>query len=414
MFIGVTPATTDIEQAPNGGKKLANASSAHAHASSSKLKPSLKKIQHSASFIKYTQGRAAERRGQKQRLAGLLIALVSVTTISFDGSMVSTALTNGASPAAVMTYQGLFGTGGMCIMLLVLRKVFDENARKQPGLQLPKMPTTLTGWGHVLLVAAFTAFVNVCYAMGFFFTQVANVLAFAILAPVWASLLAKPVLGATLRYRTMAAIVGALGGGLVLCWGAGLRFDGPPPEGAEVYGLLFALGTGLGNACMFTAVDSAARHAPEVDMLLGTALGFVLQTCLGIALDSTVLGGPAYELSLWGMRGLALHILVVDGVALSFALSASNIAAQLATPAEVSITYQFEGLFGATFSYFILGETVSLLTGLGGATIFSVVITHELVVYREQRVALPKLEQPDANTMQLVRRHSGLPPGVAN
>ncbi|KAJ1634649.1 hypothetical protein T492DRAFT_971527 [Pavlovales sp. CCMP2436] len=114
---------------------------------------------------------------------------------------------------------------------------------------------------------------------------------------------------------------------------------------------------------------------------------------------------------MFGHSSNVLLIMLTDGLALSFAISLSAIAAELASPAEVTIIYQLEGPFGATISILILGERLSMLTGVGGGVIFLVVGSLELYLYLETRKALPQFEQLPAKMVAVLRKHVTASPG---
>lgn len=123
------------------------------------------------SFVTETERRARVRAAARQRWIGLTLAFVAVTLLSFCGVLPVLAFNVGASPAAVVAYQGFFATATMPLFVLL--------ARRTGGVQ-----PTRSGWLHIVLVGFFVAATQLCYNLGFFFTEVANVVAFAILAPV--------------------------------------------------------------------------------------------------------------------------------------------------------------------------------------------------------------------------------------
>lgn len=130
------------------------------------------------SFVKETERRAVVRAAARTRWIGLTLAFVAVSLLSFCGILPVLAYNVGASPAAVLAYQGFFATATMPPFILIARKLGGA-----PGIPLPARPTR-SGWLHIFLVGVFVAGTQLCYNLGFFFTEVANVLAFAILAPV--------------------------------------------------------------------------------------------------------------------------------------------------------------------------------------------------------------------------------------
>lgn len=156
-----------------------------------------------------------------------------------------------------------------------------------------------------------------------------------LLAQVWAAIMARPVLGERIARRTIVCVIFAISGGLVLCYGNGLRIDGTGSlDTRAAIGIAFAFGTGLGNACMFTAVSSAVLRAPETEIMLGTTLGFVIQSIAGILLEP-VLGGPTFELPLWELSSAALGFIALSGVLVALGIAMSLVACEVVTPAEV-------------------------------------------------------------------------------
>jgi hypothetical protein len=154
---------------------------------------------------------------------------------------------------------------------------------------------------------------------------------------VWASLLAWPVLGERIAKRTIVCVVLAIRGGLMLCYGSGLRFDGSGTVDArQTTGLILAVGTGLFNALTFTAISSAVVRAPEADMLVGNAHGFALQAICGILLEPAV-GGAAFALPLWEPSNVALGWMIGAGLTVATALSLFAVACEMVTPSEVRV-----------------------------------------------------------------------------
>lgn len=147
--------------------------------------------------------------------------------------------------------------------------------------------------------------------------------------------MARPVLGERIARRTFVCVIFAISGGLVLCYGNGLRVDGTGTLDARAAtGIAFAFGTGLGNACMFTTVSSAVLRAPESEMMIGTTFGFAIQSIAGILLEP-ILGGPTFALPLWELSSAALGLIAVSGVLVALGIGMSLVACEVVTPAEV-------------------------------------------------------------------------------
>jgi drug/metabolite transporter (DMT)-like permease len=133
------------------------------------------------------------------------------------------------------------------------------------------------GWQYIAVAAVVNAFMTMCYLLGFFFefTTSSNVLAVAILAPVWAALMSVPALGIRVPRRTVIACIFALAGSVAIGLGFGLgsSTDATQTETYRAIGLSFAVCTGLLAAAQLTMIQSAAMRAPETNMLLAHGFG---------------------------------------------------------------------------------------------------------------------------------------------
>jgi hypothetical protein len=129
-------------------------------------------------FVFEAHRRTLVRIAQHKRAVGLAIALAAACIMSFIGVFSVFAYREGASPAAVVMYPGLVGFVATAVIIPISRKALGAT-----GVPLPSLPTR-SGWLHIALVALFSCAASLCFQLGFFFTEVANVLAFAILAPV--------------------------------------------------------------------------------------------------------------------------------------------------------------------------------------------------------------------------------------
>mmetsp|Transcript_31026 Transcript_31026/g.71245 ORF Transcript_31026/g.71245 Transcript_31026/m.71245 type:complete len:257 (-) Transcript_31026:246-1016(-) len=252
-----------------------------------------------------------------------------------------------------------------------------------------------------------------CYALGFFFTTSANVLAFASLAPVWAALMSWPALKTIPPRRTLVACVFALAGSVVIGLGFGLGgpTDASQTETYRTYralGLSFAVCTGISAAAGLTLIQKASIRAPETNMLIAHGLGSALAGAAGFALLTSPifhpLGTPLYP-------GLAATgYLVACGVVCSaLGISALTLACRFIPATEVSLLLQIEGILGPLSTFLALGEVPSVYTLGGGALVIFVVAVHEALAFLEEMRAsrLPLQENSAA-----VRDSLGELPGL--
>lgn len=370
-------------------------------------------IKNGVGFVSVVSARAETRRAQRARTVGLALALMAVAIISLSGPTTNLAFRNGATTASVLVFAGIFGIATMIFarpLLGLLRKKLlagDE----EPNLVVNRLSfaqwlrsglPSRAGLQHVLLAGFFAGTNGICFTFGFNLTSVANVLAFATLAPVWTALLSWLVLKTRLRRRTVVAMVGAVIGGLIICYGKGLSFDGSASiDRREGYGLAFGVCTGLTLAGLFTTIGSAARNTPDTEMLNGNVLGFVLQCVVGMIIDAATraTGEPS---ALWNPSPRAFAWLAANAVLVAVAYNLSALAGGIISPSEVSLAFQFELVLGTLYTFFFIGQMPSTFTCIGGGLILALVITHEFLTYLEHRRQLPDLGRLSGSTLDLI------------
>lgn len=318
------------------------------------------------------EGKAAASHGRPPLAAGgILLALFGAIAVSSDGVLVKLAAQDGASVPMIMVFKSATAAATLAALQLTV----------EPALALARGQTyahpriTRSSVKYIAMCGVFSAIVFAGFTLAFFLTTSANVLAFTALAPIWTSLLTKPVLGEPLLWRTIWANVGALVGTAIVVAGvatSGERSD--RPIFFDVVGILIAITTGLSSACYFVTIRLAGARAPGTPMVWASVLGMVLASVLGLLLIPAL--HPAGQ-PLLPPRSSITWLALNGCCCVALALYCITLAVRLTPPAEVSLIMQLEGLLGPVSTYLIIDEVPSLFTVAGGCVVLAMVIGHE-------------------------------------
>ena len=211
----------------------------------------------------------------------------------------------------------------------------------------------------VLLLASGTT--NACFNWAVTVGDVVRVVLLFYLMPLWAVLLARPLLGERISGRAALRVALALAGALVVLWPASNRFDSPIglPDGlALVGGFSFAL-----NNVMLRREAGSSESARAMAMFAGGAL-----VSLVLALWLSAAGGvPSVPTPAFGWVSVVVGLsawYLASNLALQY--GAARLAAH--TTAVVMIT---EVLFASASAVALGAGTLELRTALGGLLIIS-------------------------------------------
>jgi drug/metabolite transporter (DMT)-like permease len=340
-----------------------------------------------------------ERFAPKSHAAGVLSGFLAALSVGCDGLFVKLASRDGASLPFTMAFKA--GTG-VCFLLVIMLIQRALSPSAPPHIKAGSGPRS--GWpstaavAHISFGALSSGIMSSGFTLAFYYATSANVLAFTALSPIWTALLARPVLGITLPWRTVWANLGALVGVAVVVVGVALEAEGDAPRSARdtALGTGFAIVTSITAALYFTTIRSAQMRAPDAEMLYASLFGMALSTAIGLALIPAL--HPADEPLM--PAGLAPLWLTLGGLfVVALALVFITVGVRLASPAEISLLLQLEGLLGPISVYIFLREVPSPWALGGGAIVLLMVGTHEALALREASRA----HRPDGSTAGIGR-----------
>lgn len=304
---------------------------------------------------------------------GILLAFFGAIAVSSDGVLVKLAAQDGASLPMIMVFKSCMAA----VTLSALQLSVEPLLARMRGQRHECPRLTLRGLQFIIAGGCFSAAVFAGFTLAFFLTTSANVLAFTALAPIWTSLLTKPVLGEPLLWRTVWANLGALVGTAVVVTGVAILGEDDSAQRPIIYdvvGILVAIATGLSQASMFTTIRLSGSRAPGTPMVWASVLGMVIATLIGFALVPAL--HPVGEPLLPPTR--AIRWLALNGCCcVALALYCVTLAVRLTPPAEVSLIMQLEGLLGPVSTFLVLNEVPSVFTLAGGGFVLACVIMHE-------------------------------------
>ncbi|KAJ1641186.1 hypothetical protein T492DRAFT_920559 [Pavlovales sp. CCMP2436] len=316
---------------------------------------------------------------RRTRRIGLSLGVFGTLAVAADGLLLKLAFASGASAAVAVIYKYFAAAATMVLFLTAAhmrdRLVKGSGKGLEPFLPVPSR----LGVKYIVMSAG----LNIILEVRNF--SVANVLAFASLAPVWTTLFSWPALKTIPPRRTLVACVFALAGSVVIGLGFGLAgsADQSQTETFRALGLSFAVGTGISAAAQFTLIQKAALRAPETNMLVAHGFGVALAGAVGFALLPSPIfhppGTPLYP------GQAATGYLVACGIVCSaLAISALTLACRFIPATEVSLLLQIEGILGPVSTFLALGEVPSTYTLAGGVLVIFVVAVHEALAFREE------------------------------
>lgn len=316
---------------------------------------------------------------------GVLAGFLAALSVACDGVTVKLASRDGAQLSTIMLFKSGLGLAFLSLMVAgyaLVAPCVTGSAHRLSGLRRPS-PVALA---HILFGGAMSGIMSCGFTLAFYYATSANVLALTALAPIWTALLSKPVLGLPLPWRTIWANVGALAGTIIVVVGVAFEASGEQPRSARDSGLgtLFALMTSLSASAYVMAIRSAHQRAPGTEMAFASLLGMLLATLISLALVPLL--QPTEPLVPVNRRAL-LWLSVSGFFVVALAMVLINAAARLASPAEVSLILQLEGLLGPISVYVFLNEVPSVWSLGGGSLVLLMVVCHEALALYAGRAA---------------------------
>ncbi len=287
---------------------------------------------------------------EKTRLKGLSIAALGVLFILPDALLVKI---TSVEPTVFLFWRGLFlGLSFLLISSVRYRGQLVAEVRR-------------CGGKGIICAVAF-AITTLGFVTGMKNTAAGNVLVILNLAPMIAGLIAWVVWKETLPLRTWAIIVVCVFGATLMAmseWGRG-----------EPLGLLMA---GLA-ATTFAVNLNVARSKPNCDMSVMLMFGAGL-----VALIAALFGGAVLPSSqdLFYIGLLCLVFLPVSSVLI-------QIGPRYIPAAEVSLMLLMETVFGSLLVWIFLGEVPPTMSFVGGAIVFTALVTHGWLEVRQYRASM--------------------------
>ncbi|MCG6656929.1 DMT family transporter [Halomonas campisalis] len=268
---------------------------------------------------------------------GLLMVILGVVVLSFDGLLIRLAHADGWS---IVFWRGF-------LMFCVLGALCGVGNR---------LATLRSNMSASFFSALLLGLISTLFVLAVMNTNVANVVVILSSAPLFAALLSRVFLHEKVPLRTLGAIA-------VCMLGMGLVFMGDGAQGMLV-GNLYALGAAAAIGGNLTLL----RRYPSIDPVAVIAGGGLLSAAIALPMASPLaLGAQSYGvLALMGLVQMPLATVLI------------NSATRYLPSTEVALFYLVETALGTLWVWWMLGETPTTSTLLGGAVIIAVLVLHAL------------------------------------
>ncbi|MFI0473296.1 DMT family transporter [Halomonas sp. HMF6819] len=278
---------------------------------------------------------------------GLMIVILGVVFLSFDGLLIRLAATDGFT---IVFWRGFLMFCVLSALCLARRKL--STLRVHPMASLAS--ATLLGLISALFVLAVMN------------ANVANVVVILSTAPLFAAIFSRLFLGERVALRTLIAIA--------LCMlGMGLVFLGEGAAGM-LLGNLFALAAALAIGGNLTVL----RRYPGIDTTTVIAGGGLLSAAIAWPMASPLaLEAPQFGvLALMGLVQMPLATVLI------------NSATRYLPSTEVALFYLVETALGTLWVWWLLGEEPTASTLAGGVLVITVLMVHAGIGLRRERQRL--------------------------
>ncbi|MBZ5487557.1 DMT family transporter [Halomonas aquamarina] len=276
---------------------------------------------------------------------GLMIVILGVVLLSFDGLLVRLADTDGFT---IVFWRGF-------LMFCVLG-LFALNGRRLATLRLRPFAS--------LVSATLLGMISTLFVLAVVNANVANVVVILSTAPLFAAIFSRVFLGERVALRTLVAIA--------LCMlGMWLVFLGEGAAGMLV-GNLYALAAALAIGGNLTVL----RRYPEIDRIIVIAGGGLLSAAIAWPLATPfALDAPRFGvLAVMGLVQMPLATVLI------------NSATRYLPSTEVALFYLVETALGTLWVWWWLGEEPSASTLAGGVMVITVLVVHAgLGLHRERQ-----------------------------
>lgn len=268
---------------------------------------------------------------------GLLMVVLGVVLLSFDGLLIRLAHADGWTIVFWRGFLMFCVLGALCCLGNRL-----ETVRRSPCASV--------------VSALLLGLISTLFVLAIMNTSVANVVVILSSAPLFSAMLSRLFLGETVPLRTLVAIA-------VCMLGMGLVFMGEGAQG-RLEGNLYALAAAAAIGGNLTLL----RRHPSIDRVAVIAGGGLLSAAIALPMASPLaLGGQSYGvLALMGLVQMPLATVLING------------ATRYLPSTEVALFYLVETALGTLWVWWMLGETATTSTLLGGAVVIAVLVLHAL------------------------------------
>lgn len=266
---------------------------------------------------------------------GLLIVVLGVVFLSFDGLLIRLADTDG--------WTIVFWRGFLMFCVLGLLCLMGN-----------RLTTLRTNPFSSLASALLLGLISSLFVLAVMNAHVANVVVILSTAPLFAALFSRIFLGEKVALRTLVAIA-------VCMLGMSLVFIGEGAVGMLV-GNLYALAAAAAIGGNLTLL----RRFPAIDPMTVIAGGGLLSAVIALPMASPLtLDAERYGvLALMGLIQMPLATVLI------------NSATRYLPSTEVALFYLVETALGTLWVWWMLGETPTVSTLVGGAVVITVLVLH--------------------------------------
>ncbi|WP_447927411.1 DMT family transporter [Vreelandella sp. EE27] len=278
---------------------------------------------------------------------GLVIVVLGVVCLSFDGLLIRLANTDGWT---IVFWRGFLMLGVLALFCLSGKRL--ATLRDTPLAALAS---------SVLL-----GLISLLFVLAVMNANVANVVVILSSAPLFAAILSRVFLGERVALRTLIAIA--------LCMaGMGLVFMGEGAQGM-LLGNLYALAAAAAVGGNLTLL----RRFPGLDRIALIAGGGLLSAALALPMAAPfALNAPQFGvLALMGLVQMPLATVLI------------NSATRYLPSTEVALFYLVETALGTLWVWWLLGEEPTASTLAGGVVVITVLVLHSWIGLRRERQRL--------------------------
>lgn len=278
---------------------------------------------------------------------GLIMVILGVVFLSFDGLLIRLANTDGWT---IVFWRGL-------LMFCVLGLLCSTGKR---------LSTLKSHPFSSLASAILLGMISSLFVLAVMNANVANVVVILSTAPLFAALFSRIFLGERVAQRTLVAIA-------VCMLGMSLVFMGEGDMGM-LAGNLYALATAAAIGGNLTLL----RRYPAIDPMTVIAGGGLLSAAVALPMASPLaLDAQRYGvLALMGLVQMPLATVLI------------NSATRYLPSTEVALFYLVETALGTLWVWWLLGETPTATTQLGGSVVIMVLVLHAWIGLRLERQRL--------------------------